>query len=167
MDIATRRMTADDLNALKGIDAAPTLNSTADRTADRIEGLASFLGQKAGAGLVAYALATDAMPELLLGYIIGFSVNQDAEIIDLVVRSDYRRQGIGRQLIKGFCDAFGDHVTYLEVARKNRPAYQLYLNMGFVEYGNRKAYYQTANGRDDAILMRKYGSISPDIKLKS
>lgn len=159
MEIATRRMTADDLKTLQDLDAASI--------SERVEGLASFLGQKAGAGLVAYKPTTDArrasFPEPLLGYIVGFSVNQDAEIIDLVVRSDYRRQGIGQQLIEGFCDAFGHHVTYLEVARQNRPAYELYLSMGFVEYGDRKAYYQTADGRDDAILMRKYGNIPADI----
>ena len=159
MEIATRRMTADDLKTLQDLYAASI--------SERVEGLASFLGQKAGAGLVAYTPTTDArrtsFPEPLLGYIAGFSVNQDAEIIDLVVRSDYRRQGIGQQLIEGFCDAFGHHVTYLEVARQNRPAYELYLSMGFVEYGDRKAYYQTADGRDDAILMRKYGNIPADI----
>lgn len=159
MEIATRRMTADDLKTLQDLDAASI--------SERVEGLASFLGQKAGAGLVAYKPTTDArrasFPEPLLGYIVGFSVNQDAEIIDLVVRSDYRRQGIGQQLIEGFCDAFGHHVTYLEVARQNRPAYELYLSMGFVEYGDRKAYYQTADDRDDAILMRKYGNIPADI----
>jgi ribosomal protein S18 acetylase RimI-like enzyme len=63
-------------------------------------------------------------------------------------------------LIDQFCHRFCDQMAYLEVARNNIAAYKLYRVAGFIEYGIRKAYYQTASGTDDAVLMRKTGSES-------
>lgn len=120
---------------------------------DRAIGLEDWLQQKAFAGLLAY----DHTNNNMLGYVIGISVKMEADIIDLVVCPAYRRKGIALSLITAFCDSFGTQRTYLEVARKNTPAYQLYLAAGFVEYGERKAYYQTADGTDDAIMMHKHG----------
>jgi ribosomal-protein-alanine N-acetyltransferase len=123
---------------------------------DRTDGLAGWLKQKAFAGLAAY----HGDHEVMLGYVVGFSVDGESEIIDLVVRPDARRQGIALMLVDQFCHRFCDQMAYLEVARNNIAAYQLYRVAGFIEYGIRKAYYQTASGTDDAVLMRKTGSES-------
>ncbi|MGB1918343.1 MAG: GNAT family N-acetyltransferase [Candidatus Puniceispirillales bacterium] len=145
MDVICRPIIPDDLVNLEKIGG------------HRVDGLADWLEQKAFAGLVAHAPTDDQASQNILGYIVGFSVDQDAEIIDLFVRPAYRRKGIARLLIEQFCHRFGNQMTYLEVARLNSPAHDLYQSVGFIEYGVRKAYYHTAEGVDDAILMRKQG----------
>lgn len=144
MDVTCRPITSHDLAMLQSVGG------------DRTDGLAGWLKQKAFAGLAAY----HGDHEVMLGYVVGFSVDGESEIIDLVVRPDARRQGIALMLVDQFCHRFCDQMAYLEVARNNIAAYQLYRVAGFIEYGIRKAYYQTANGTDDAVLMRKTGSES-------
>ena len=145
MDVICRPITPHDLAMLQSVGG------------DRTDGLAGWLKQKAFAGLAAYHGKHDPDYADMLGYVVGFSVDGEAEIIDLVVRSDARRQGIAHMLIDQFCHRFCDQMVYLEVTRNNLAAYQLYKGAGFVEYGIRKAYYQTADGTDDAVLMRKTG----------
>ena len=144
MDVTCRPITSHDLAMLQSVGG------------DRTDGLAGWLKQKAFAGLAAY----HGDHEVMLGYVVGFSVDGESEIIDLVVRPDARRQGIALMLVDQFCHRFCDQMAYLEVARNNIAAYQLYRAAGFIEYGIRKAYYQTASGTDDAVLMRKTGSES-------
>jgi ribosomal-protein-alanine N-acetyltransferase len=144
MDVTCRPITSHDLAMLQSVGG------------DRTDGLAGWLKQKAFAGLAAY----HGDHEVMLGYVVGFSVDGESEIIDLVVRPDARRQGVALMLIDQFCHRFCDQMAYLEVARNNIAAYQLYRVAGFIEYGIRKAYYQTASGTDDAVLMRKTGSES-------
>jgi ribosomal-protein-alanine N-acetyltransferase len=144
MDVTCRPITSHDLAMLQSVGG------------DRTDGLAGWLKQKAFAGLAAY----HGDHEVMLGYVVGFSVDGESEIIDLVVRPHARRQGIALMLIDQFCHRFCDQMAYLEVARNNIAAYQLYRVAGFIEYGIRKAYYQTASGTDDAVLMRKTGSES-------
>ena len=143
MDVICRPITPHDLAMLQSVGG------------DRTDGLAGWLKQKAFAGLAAY----HGDHEVMLCY-VGFSVDGESEIIDLVVRPDARRQGVALMLIDQFCHRFCDQMAYLEVARNNIAAYQLYRVAGFIEYGIRKAYYQTASGTDDAVLMRKTGSES-------
>ena len=144
MDVTCRPITSHDLAMLQSVGG------------DRTDGLAGWLKQKAFAGLAAY----HGDHEVMLGYVVGFSVDGESEIIDLVVRPDARRQGVALMLIDQFCHRFCDQMAYLEVARNNIAAYKLYRVAGFIEYGIRKAYYQTASGTDDAVLMRKTGSES-------
>jgi ribosomal-protein-alanine N-acetyltransferase len=144
MDVTCRPITSHDLAMLQSVGG------------DRTDGLAGWLKQKAFAGLAAY----HGDHEVMLGYVVGFSVDGESEIIDLVVRPDARRQGIALMLIDQFYHRFCDQMAYLEVARNNIAAYQLYRAAGFIEYGIRKAYYQTADGTEDAVLMRKTGSKS-------
>jgi ribosomal-protein-alanine N-acetyltransferase len=144
MDVTCCPITSHDLAMLQSVGG------------DRTDGLAGWLKQKAFAGLAAY----HGDHEVMLGYVVGFSVDGESEIIDLVVRPDARRQGIALMLVDQFCHRFCDQMAYLEVARNNIAAYQLYRVAGFIEYGIRKAYYQTASGTDDAVLMRKTGSES-------
>jgi ribosomal-protein-alanine N-acetyltransferase len=144
MDVTCRPITSHDLAMLQSVGG------------DRTDGLAGWLKQKAFAGLAAY----HGDHEVMLGYVVGFSVDGESEIIDLVVRPDARRQGIALMLIDQFCHRFCDQMAYLEVARNNIAAYQLYRAAGFIEYGIRKAYYQTASSTDDAVLMHKTGSES-------
>ena len=89
------------------------------------------------------------------GEILGFAGIIDTydqmEITNIVVRKDYRNQGIGNLLLRELINfSKGKNVIYLEVNSKNTNAIKLYEKNGFKKCGLRKRYY---NNTDDAILM--------------
>jgi len=89
------------------------------------------------------------------GEILGFAGIIDTydqmEITNIVVRKDYRNQGIGNFLLRELINfSKGKNVIYLEVNSKNTNAIKLYEKNGFKKCGLRKKYY---NNTDDAILM--------------
>ena len=43
-------------------------------------------------------------------------------------------------------------MVYLEVRRTNTPAISMYRNMNFKHIGERKNYYPTAKGSEDALI---------------
>ena len=84
-------------------------------------------------------------------------VGDEAEIIDLRVDLSMRRQGVGRVLLEETLKALTlrsvDRV-FLEGRRSNAAAITLYERAGFAATGTRDNYYETASGREDALLMR-------------
>ena len=81
-------------------------------------------------------------------------VAERAEMIDLRVLASERRQGLGRQLLWASLTALGDvGAVDLEVRSSNVAARALYESLGFSETGSRSNYYNTLDGREDAILM--------------
>lgn len=81
-------------------------------------------------------------------------LGQEAHIVTLATHPDYRRQGLGRRLLRSMIEkaveAGANEIT-LEVRASNDAAQALYRSMGFVVVGVRKGYYHD-NG-EDAILM--------------
>jgi ribosomal-protein-alanine N-acetyltransferase len=47
----------------------------------------------------------------------------------------------------------GGRECFLEVRASNTSAYRLYERYGFNEVGRRRAYYPSADGREDALVM--------------
>jgi len=45
--------------------------------------------------------------------------------------------------------------AFLEVRPSNTGAIRLYLSLGFEQVGMRRGYYQAANGREDAAVLRR------------
>lgn len=92
---------------------------------------------------------------LLSGYLSAYRVGDEAEIINLAVRGEFRRQGMGRAILvtvlKKWCD-MGIKEGYLEVRATNAAAIALYSSCGFVPVGRRPRYYPDTG--EDAILMR-------------
>ena len=93
------------------------------------------------------------------GEILGFAgilKNVDfVEIMNIVVKKKYRKQGIGEKLLQELINISikeNYEKIELEVNSKNEPAVNLYKKFGFKEVGLRKKYY---NNIDDAILMEK------------
>lgn len=90
--------------------------------------------------------------EEILGF-AGISIVLDeAEIMNIVVKKDKRKNGIGKALIKRiieFCKENKIKVLKLEANEKNIPALNLYNSVGFKKVGVRKNYYKN----DSAILM--------------
>jgi len=82
----------------------------------------------------------------------------EAHILNLCVDEAYRCRGIGRQLLNSLIEragAAGMADAYLEVRPSNTTAIRLYLSLGFGQVGMRRGYYQAANGREDAAVLRR------------
>lgn len=91
--------------------------------------------------------------------IIGFAgvlfIVDEANIMNIVIRKDMRKKGVGTTMLKKIIDISikqkAKFIT-LEVNYNNFPAIKLYKKFEFEEIGRRKKYY---NNRDDAIIMTK------------
>jgi ribosomal-protein-alanine N-acetyltransferase len=82
----------------------------------------------------------------------------EAHILNLCVGEAYRCRGIGRQLLNSLIEragVAGMADAYLEVRPSNTNAIRLYLALGFEQVGMRRGYYQAANGREDAAVLRR------------
>ena len=84
----------------------------------------------------------------------------EAQILNLSVVPDARRQGLGRALLERFIDdamRAGAEQVFLEVRISNRPAIALYESAAFKAVGRRTNYYPAARGQpaEDALVMRR------------
>lgn len=94
--------------------------------------------------------------ETLVGYVGSQSVLGWADMMNLAVRPDYRRQHIAENLVSTLINQLQkNQVTCLtlEVRVSNMPAIGLYEKMGFSAVGRRPGYYH--NPREDALILRK------------
>ena len=91
--------------------------------------------------------------------VVGFAgikiVLDTADIMNIAVREDYRRQGIATLLLNNILDTCNEKnikTINLEVNEENFSAIRLYQKFGFKENGRRKKYY---DNKFDAILMER------------
>ena len=86
----------------------------------------------------------------------GIMINlSDTEIMNIVVKKNFRQKGIGKILLNKIIEISQKNNCeniFLEVNEKNVPAIKLYENTGFKQIGIRKKYY---NFKNDAIIMSK------------
>lgn len=90
------------------------------------------------------------------GFILGRMTLDEAEVLNLAVRSDYRRQGEGRALLKELLWRFaesGVSRVFLEVRESNCGAMAFYERGGFHRMGRREGYYQ--DPREAAVVYEK------------
>ena len=89
----------------------------------------------------------------------------EAQILNISVVPDARRQGLGRALLQRFVEDsrhFGAEQVFLEVRVSNDPAIALYRSERFVPVARRKGYYPSRTPdepREDALVMRRELSI--------
>ena len=96
----------------------------------------------------------------IVGYVMARISGEEGEILDLAVRPELRRRGIGRRLLLSVWNALGSEGVrelYLEVRESNRAAIELYRGHGFRPVGLRPHYYR--NPAEDAIVLR--AALSP------
>ena len=94
------------------------------------------------------------------GYVGSQSVMDEADMMNIAVHPDYRRQGVARELVAELTDALaekGVKILALEVRQSNAPAIALYEQLGFQQVGLRPNYYR--NPRENALIMRKEWSL--------
>jgi ribosomal-protein-alanine N-acetyltransferase len=89
------------------------------------------------------------------GFVLGRLVADEAEVLNLAVREECRRQGEGRallgELLRRFAES-GVSRVFLEVRESNRGAIGFYERMGFRQSGRREDYYR---GPQEAALVYK------------
>lgn len=91
----------------------------------------------------------------IAGYIVVSLQADECHILNLCVAREYQRQGLGRKLLEFGLDQAKNRqmgIAYLEVRRSNSRAIALYRNMKFLMIGERKNYYQTVSGPEDALI---------------
>lgn len=91
----------------------------------------------------------------IAGYLIGREAAGSGEILNLAVAPEFRRRGIGGELLEEGLLEFqerGAHEVFLEVRESNHSAQSLYLARGFRPVGQRASYYR--NPREDALVLR-------------
>lgn len=92
----------------------------------------------------------------VVGYIGSQIVFPEADVMNVAVRPEYRRRGVGQILV----EALSTHLRNidcesltLEVRASNAPAIALYEKLGFAQVGRRPNYYR--NPKEDALILRK------------
>lgn len=78
----------------------------------------------------------------------------EAQIYNIAVAPEFRREGIGEALLRHMIEKAEDDgctLVTLEVRGGNEAAMELYHKLGFREVGRRKGYY--SKGGEDAVLM--------------
>lgn len=91
----------------------------------------------------------------IVGYIIAWKIYDEVHILNVAVHPQYRRMGIGTDLIRDCISYFltkGVNSTLLEVRKTNLSAQRLYEKLGFQAIGLRRGYYRDTG--EDAIVMQ-------------
>lgn len=92
--------------------------------------------------------------DIIIGFAGIWKAVDDVHITDIVVRKDFRKLGIGSQLLEHLIDKSrqlkGIQSITLEVKQSNIIAQKLYQKYGFVSLGIRKNYYGL---NENAIIM--------------
>jgi len=82
----------------------------------------------------------------------------EAHILNVCVHPAYQHQGQGRRLmlhVLEFAKERSAGIAYLEVRVSNRKAISLYEQLGFRQVGERKNYYTSPSGFEDALIFAK------------
>ena len=107
------------------------------------------------AGYIARLVLLD---DQIIGYGVMHIGADEAHILNLCIDRPWQRQGFARVLLDQLVQEASNrraHIVFLEVRPSNPRAVNLYQQFGFNEIGLRKGYYDSANGREDALVMAK------------
>lgn len=91
---------------------------------------------------------------MLLGYVMFWVVFEELHMMNLAIRPEARRRGIGRRLVRhalSVGELRGARTALLEVRASNAAAIALYQDLGFVKKDVRRGYYD--HPREDAVIM--------------
>jgi ribosomal-protein-alanine N-acetyltransferase len=93
------------------------------------------------------------------GYAICWTIGEESHLLNIAVRPDARKGGVGRSLLKEVLRrsvVSGGRRIFLEVRPTNREAIRLYESEGFRFVGIRRGYY-TDTGEDAIVFAREIG----------
>ncbi len=95
---------------------------------------------------------------VLVGYGVMQIAADEAHILNLCIDREYNHRGYARIMLERLLDLAqraGAHMAFLEARPSVPRALHLYEQAGFNEIGLRPGYYESAKGREDAIVMAK------------
>jgi ribosomal-protein-alanine N-acetyltransferase len=101
----------------------------------------------------------------IAGFISSRRIAVEGEILNLAVKPEFRRQGIGHALVSVILERFhreGVRQVFLEVRESNHGAIAFYQRLGFRQIGRREAYYSDPPGAA-LVLARPMASHAPPI----
>lgn len=110
---------------------------------------------KSASGANIFIVALDRDSGDIMGYAMGDKISDFLGILNIAVRQDMRKKGVGTLLVKELeRQAFkaGLRSSTLEVREVNEKAVNLYKKLGYTIKGRREKYYDNT---DDALLMWK------------
>ena len=93
---------------------------------------------------------------IVAGYIGSQIAFPEADVMNVAVRPEYRRRGIGEILVEALTTHLRNidcESLTLEVRASNAPAIALYEKLGFQQVGRRPNYYR--DPKEDALILRK------------
>jgi ribosomal-protein-alanine N-acetyltransferase len=93
---------------------------------------------------------------VVAGYIVAFSVGEDAEVLNVAVDTRFRGKGLAGHMLDAAMielGARGVRAAFLEVRESNSAARALYGSRGFTEIGRRSKYYRRPV--EDALVLRR------------
>ncbi len=103
---------------------------------------------------VARCFVAETADHRIAAMIVSWIIVDEMHIATIATHPDFRRQGIGEQILRSALldgrDA-GAHLAFLEVRESNDAAQAMYRKFGFRASGKRPRYYRDNN--EDAILM--------------
>lgn len=135
-------LTADTLDAVEALErAAHSHPWSRSLLQDAISGRQRGLVALEGGQVVAHLVLCRALDTL--------------EVLNIAVAPSHRRRGYAQCLLSRVIDVMGEQfdTLFLEVRQSNRAAVALYRRLGFDIVGQRRDYYPTPKGREDALLM--------------
>lgn len=94
--------------------------------------------------------------DTVVGYVGSQSVLGEADMMNLAVLPQYRRQGVGSMLVNTLIRQLQSRTVKclsLEVRASNEGAIALYQGLGFCPVGRRPNYY--SGPKEDALILRK------------
>jgi ribosomal-protein-alanine N-acetyltransferase len=121
------------------------------------QSFADVLGMP-GAGALIAAIGTEP-----IGFAVARVAADEAELLLIGTRPDYRRGGHGRALLEQMLAALkrgGAGQIFLEVAATNIAALGFYRELGFREVGRRPDYFRGESTVDALVLAREAGDSS-------
>jgi len=95
---------------------------------------------------------------IIEGYGIISVAAGESHLLNLCVRPESQRQGIGLKILQHLISVARRHeaeIIFLEVRPSNKAACELYRRTGFNELGARKDYYPAGGGREDALILAR------------
>lgn len=94
---------------------------------------------------------------IVVGFVVVVGVVDQAELQNISIHPDHKELGLGEELLDHVINGLPKQIDqiYLEVRVSNFSAIRLYNKIGFVEVGQRRDYYSTEYGREDALLMSR------------
>ena len=92
----------------------------------------------------------------IVGHTVLSVAADEAHLLNICVRRDLQGRGYGRLFVRQIIKRavmLGANQLFLEVRPSNRIAIKLYDSLGFMQVGERKDYYPSDSGREDAQVL--------------